>query len=417
MKPRVLFVSEAISLAHVARPTVLASALDPAKFDIHFASSGEFAFCHSEQSFAGHRIKSITPTDFLTRLGAGKPLYSYDELDDYVKEDMKLIDAVKPDFIVNDFRLSLGISARLAGVPLLTICNSHWSPDAIHERMSAPDLPLSRLIGHRVLDQVFRWTWPTVSKLHVSAANRLRKQYGLMPYASLSEFYCDGDVSMYAESPALVRLREASPSHTFIGPIIWSPASELPSWWSDLARRKVSPAYITLGSTGRVDLLPRIVDACCLENVSSVVSTAGRSDFRATSPDVYAEAYIPGSQAAAMCSLVICNGGSATAYQALAQGRPVLGICSNLDQVMTMQGIASAGAGEFIHASEATLPRLREMIRRIRTSESLSQGARAIQASFATFDVRKRFPEVLEAAARSTQRTLNPVTLNHSYSS
>ena len=417
MKPKVLFVSEAISLAHVARPTVLASALDADKFDIHFASSGEFAFCHAAQSFALHRITSISPTDFLTRLSAGKPLYSYVELEDYVKDDLRLIDEVKPDFIVNDFRVSLGVSARVAGVPLLTICNSHWSPWAIHDQMCAPDLPLSRLIGHRVLDQVFRWTWPTVSKLHVGAANRLRKHHGLKPYASLSEFYCDGDVSMYAESPALVRLREASPAHTFIGPIIWSPASQLPSWWSDLARRNVSPVYITLGSTGRVYLLPRIVDACCRENISSVVSTAGRSDFRATSPDVYAEAFLPGSEAAALCSLVICNGGSATAYQALAQGRPVLGICSNLDQVMTMQGIVSAGAGEFIHASEATLPRLREMIPRMRTSESLSQGARAVQASFASFDVLKRFPEVLEAAARQTQRTPDRVALKPSYSS
>ena len=134
-----------------------------------------------------------------------------------------------------------------------------------------------------------------------------------------------------------------------------------------------------------------------------MVSTAGRSDFQATSPDVYAEAYLPGSQAAAVCSLVICNGGSATAYQALAQGRPVLGICSNLDQVMTMQGIVSAGAGEFIHASEATLPRLREMIRRMRSSESLSHGAHAVQANFASLDALKRFPEILEAVARPPQ--------------
>jgi len=399
VKRKILFVSEAVSLAHVARPSVLASALDPAKFEIHFASSGQFSFCHSGQALKLHGIKSIAPAEFLTRLGAGKPLYSYGELDAYVNEDMKLIDTVKPDLIVNDFRLSLGISARLTGVPLLTICNSHWSPYAIHERLCAPDLPISRLIGHRVLDRVFRWTWPIVSKLHVSAANRLREHHRLAPYASLSDFYCDGDVSMYADSPALVRLRETPPSHTFIGPIIWSPASPLPSWWSDLARRPASPVYITLGSTGRVDLLPRIVDACTLENVCCVVSTAGRSNFQPASPDVYAEEYLPGSQAAALSSLVICNGGSATAYQALAQGRPVLGICSNLDQVMTMQGIVSAGAGEFIHASEATLPRLRETIRRMRSNDSFSHGARAVQASFASCDVFKRFPEVVDAAA------------------
>ena len=407
MKLRILFVSEAVSLAHVARPSVLAAALDSDKFEVHFASSGQFAFCHAEQLFSLHRIGSITPQEFLRRLGAGRPLYSYAELAAYVEEDLKLIDAVRPDLIVNDFRLSLGISARRAGVPLLSICNSHWSPYAMPVRMCAPDLPMARLLGYRLFDPIFRWAWPLASKLHVIAANRLRKLHRLAPYFSLREFYCDGDVSMYADSPALSHLRDAPASHTFIGPIIWSPAIPLPSWWPEVARRKYPPVYITLGSTGKVDLLPRIVDACRLENACCVVSTAGRSDFQSSPPDVYAEAFLPGSQAAALSSLIICNGGSATAHQALSQGRPVLGICSNLDQIMTMQGIAAAGAGEFIRASEANLPRLREAIRRLRTRDSFAQAARAIQASFAKLDPHKRFPEIVEAECSAVrQRSL-----------
>jgi len=405
VKPIVLFVSEAVSLAHVARPSVLAASLDADKFEVHFASNGQFAFCHAEQSLSLHRISSITPQEFLGRLGAGRPVYSYAELNAYVTQDLALIDAVKPDLIVNDFRLSMGISARRAGTPLLTICNSHWSPYAMRERMCAPDLPLARLVGHRLFDPVFRCAWPWVSKLHVMAVNRLRKRHGLVPYASLNEFYCDGDVSMYADSPVLGPLADAPASHTFIGPIVWSPASPLPPWWPEVENRKEPLVYITLGSTGEVDLLPRIVDACRLENVCCLVSTAGRSNFRASPPDVYAEAFLPGGRAAALSCLVICNGGSATAHQALSQGRPVLGICSNLDQIMTMQGIAAAGAGEFLRASEATLPRLRKAIQRLRSCDSFAQGARAVQASFATLDPRKRFPELVETVL-STVRTL-----------
>ena len=398
MKSRILFVSEAVSLAHVARPSVLAASLDADKFERHFASNGQFAFCHAEQSLSLHRIDSLLPEEFLRRLGAGRPVYSHAELEAYVTADMALIDAVKPDVIVNDFRLSLGISARRAGVPLLTICNSYWSPYAIRERMCAPDLPVSRLIGHRLLDHLFRLAWPVASKLHVMAVNRLRKRYGLLPYASLNEFYCDGDVSMYADSPALGTLHDAPASHTFIGPIVWSPSIPLPPWWPEVAERAQPPVYVTLGSTGKVDLLPLIVDACRLENVGCIVSTAGRSDFRASPPDVYAQAFLPGGKAAALSCLVICNGGSPTAHQALSEGRPVLGICSNLDQVMSMQAIAAAGAGEFFRASEATLPRLREAIRRLRTSDSIARAARAVQASFAAIDPGERFCEIVDTA-------------------
>ena len=85
----------------------------------------------------------------------------------------------------------------------------------------------------------------------------------------------------------------------------------------------------------------------------------------------------------------------------------MLGICSNLDQVMTMQGIAAAGAGEFVRASEATVPRLRETIRRLYTCDSFAQSARAVQASFAAVDPRKRFPEIVETV-RLLVRPLPP---------
>ena len=165
MKTKILFISEAVSLAHVARPSVLAAALNPDEFEIHFASNGQFSFCHSQQAMFLHRIDSILPQEFLKRLGAGRPLYSYAELNAHINEDLSLIETVKPDIIVNDFRLSLGISARTAGVQLLTICNSHWSPYAVRERMYAPDLPIAKILGYSLFDPLFRLVWPIASKL------------------------------------------------------------------------------------------------------------------------------------------------------------------------------------------------------------------------------------------------------------
>lgn len=397
-KAKVLFVCEAVSLAHVARPSVLAGALDAEKFDIHFASNGQFALCHADQLLSLHRICSIGSHEFLRRLGSGRPLYSYAELAAYVTEDLALLDAVRPDLIVSDFRLSMGVSARLARIPLLTICNAHWSPYLTHPRMCAPDLALARAVGYRVLDLIFRMVWPFASRLHVGAANRLRADHGLARYRSLNEFYCDGDVAMYADCPEMAGLGKLPASQVFIGPITWSPSLSVPHWWSEVEQCKAPLVYISLGSTGNIDLLPRIVDACRLEKLCCLVSTAGRSsEIRTSAPYVYAEAFLPGTQAAALSSLVICNGGSATAYQALLAGRPVLGICSNLDQVMTMQSIAAANAGEFLRPTEATLQRLRSSIRRLRTSVSYANSARTLQASLLALDPRERFLAIVEA--------------------
>ena len=109
MKTKILFVSEAVSLAHVARPSVLAAAIDRDRFEVHFASNGQFSFCHADQLLLKHQITSISPADFMLRLAAGRPLYSHAELEAYVEDDLALIKVVEPDLIVQDFRLSMGI--------------------------------------------------------------------------------------------------------------------------------------------------------------------------------------------------------------------------------------------------------------------------------------------------------------------
>lgn len=408
MKRRVLFVSEAVSLAHVARPCVLADTLDRTKFEVHFASSGHFPYCQPRLGWSKHALRGLTPEVFLQRLSAGRPVYRFAELAAAVQDDLELIDAVRPDVIVSDFRLSLGISARVADVPLLSICNGHWSPYAVRSPLLAPDLAAARWLGYPLFDAVFRRVWPVASTLHVAAANRVRKLHAQARYRSLNDFYCDGDVRMYADTPALTPLNGAPESHVFLGPILWSPELALPPWWEEVAERTTPTVYITLGSTGEVDLLPKIVAACRMENLRCVVSTAGRSDLQASAPDVYVQGFLPGHHAAALASLVICNGGSATAHQALGQGRPVLGICSNLDQIMTMQGISSAGAGVFMRAGEASLTRVRQAIQQIQVNASFGEAARAVQSSFVAHDASSRFPMVVEH-----QMTTNASTCRH----
>jgi UDP:flavonoid glycosyltransferase YjiC (YdhE family) len=62
---------------------------------------------------------------------------------------------------------------------------------------------------------------------------------------------------------------------------------------------------------------------------------------------------------------VICNGGSATVYQALAAGVPVLGIPSNLDQYLMMDYVEKFGAGAMVRGGQASSAALRDMAQRV----------------------------------------------------
>ena len=68
---------------------------------------------------------------------------------------------------------------------------------------------------------------------------------------------------------------------------------------------------------------------------------------------MFAADYLPGHLAARRADVVISNGGSTTGYQALAEGRPVLGIPFNLDQYLASQAIVRSGAGLIVRAGLA----------------------------------------------------------------
>jgi len=395
MRRKLLFVAEGVSLAHVARPTVLASAVDPHAYDVAFASNGKFPVCPPRPEWEFHPIESVDPATFLDRLAYGKPVYTEAELTAYIDADVALLQRTKPDCVIGDFRLSLTIAARLLRVPLMSLCNAHWSPYATPTRMFAPDIPIARLLSFGIFDRIFRLAWPVASKSHCAAINRIRKKHGMPPYSSLLEYYCDGDMSLYADIPSLVPTSGAPATHQYLGPIVWSPAMDKPAWWDESLRTAEPRVYITLGSTGSVDLLPAIVDACLAEGFACVVATAGRRAFNPNHPKVWAASYLPGVEAAQATSLVICNGGSATAFQALAVGTPVLGICSNLDQVLTMTRIRDAGAGTFLRAGETTPGKLRAALREILATQSYKLRAIALQREMADYTPTQRLPLLL----------------------
>lgn len=393
-EPLILFVAEAVSLAHVARPSVLAASVAEQGYQLVLASNGQFPVCSADPRWRSHAINSVAPALFLKRLAAGQPVYSESELRDYVREDIRMLEQLKPQAVVGDYRLSLAVAARQVGVPLLAISNAHWSPYAAVQRMQAPDLAVARLLGFPLLDRVFRSVWPWASMHHCRSINRIRADYGMPPYASLREYYSDADLTLYADAPELVPTVGAPASQQYMGPVVWSPAMARPTWWDHAQRRGRPLVYITLGSTGSVDLLPAIVEACLAEGLACLVATAGRSDFRSYSPDVFTAPYLPGSDAAELASLVICNGGSATAHQALQKGRPVLGICSNLDQVLTMAALQRAGVGLFFRAGQFSASRSRLALRQLR-SEAFQARAQSMVQVFQDWNPQRRFPALL----------------------
>ena len=393
-RKKVLFVAEAVTLAHVGRSVQLASILSHEGIDVELACDPRYARFHGDVDFPVHPIRSIASKVFLDALARGRPVFSTDTLEAYVAEDLALLERSQPDVVVGDFRVSLSVSARVAGIPYVNVTNAYWSPYA-RPRFRMPSLPFARLIGVNLADEVFRIARPLAFAAHAVPMNRVRRAYGLPALGwDLRRIYCDGDLTLYADIPELIPIFNNPPTHRYVGPVLWSPPVQRPEWWSE-ATTQEAPIYVSLGSSGQAQLLPMVIETLAPLNRPVIVATAGRGGELPKRAKLWVADFVPGEAIAAKACAVVCNGGSPTCQQALVHGVPVIGVASNLDQLLNMDYIERFGAGILLRADRARADTIREAAQRAIEDSRLRGRARAVATLATTTRSEVQFPAAI----------------------
>lgn len=375
---RVLFFCEAVTLAHVARPLALAATLPAERFDTVIACPDHCRSFVSEGAWSVKSLHSISRAQFLAALSAGRAVYDVQTLRGYVAEDLQLIEEVRPDVIVGDFRLSLSVSARVAKVPYIALSNAYWSPHEPRRNFPLPVLPLTRFLPIAAANALFQLFSPAVMRSHCAPIHRLRHENRLPPLTSdLRQVYTDADMTLYADFPSMFPSLLLPAHHRFLGPVLWSPPTPTPHWWDSLPT-DLPRVYVTMGSSGGTELLNTVLDALADVSVVVVASTAGAPLPPHPPGNASVAAYLPGVEASARSSLVVCNGGSPTSQQALVGGVPVLGIASNLDQFLNMEAVERAGAGLLLRADRADVSSIRAACLQLLGEARFRKAARAL---------------------------------------
>lgn len=390
---RLLFVSESVTLSQVVRLLSLAGRVDRARFEVHFADSARDDALFAGARFRRWRITGAEPEAALNAAAQGR-LPSARLLARQVEEDLALLERVRPDVIIGDFRLSLTVSAPLARIPLFSLVNAYWSPRRLHRALPLPEHPLVRWFGPTAVTKHFERFAPKAMALASSGVNRLRRSYGLPGIGDLLEVLTFGDRVLYPDAPELTPLAAADARERFIGPILWSPAVPVPQWWAEIDGRRPL-VYVTLGSSGDLGVLPIVLEALAALPVEVAVSTAGRVDPRSLGSNVRAAAMLPGDIAAQRAALVITNGGASTSYQALYEGTPVLGLPSNLDQYLAMTAIERFGAGLLVRSGTADREGVRRAVDRILREPQYAERAEQAKAALRALDPHVVFERVL----------------------
>ncbi len=395
--PRVLFVSEAVTLAQVVRLATLARSLDPARHEVHFAAAHFDEMIFAGTPFVRHRIRSLAPDTVAARVASGRRIYGPRTLGRYVGEERALLRALRPGLVVGDLRLSLSVSAPLERTPYASLINAYWSPHAVREDFPLPDHPIVKLLGVRLAARYFPKARPSVFRHFARPVNALRTRNGLSPLGSLGDVLTHGDHTLFPDVPALIPTRNLPAHQKYLGPVLWSPPVPLPPWWGAVDPQRPT-IYVTLGSSGRVEHLPLVVDVAAGLGYQVLVATAGRSKLGVVPRHVYVADYLPGHLAARRAALVVSNGGSTTGYQALAEGRPVLGIAANLDQYLAMTAIADAGAGLLLRSGTLAREPLADALGRLVSDPLFTQAAARLRDEFTRWNAAATFAAFVENA-------------------
>ena len=398
MKKKILFIPEAVSWSHVVWLLALARGLDPLKYEVHFASAQVDERMFRGTDFTRWPISQVSSEKIVTGINSKKKkrVYTKAVLAKYVADELRLYETIRPDVVVSAVRWSTAVSAPVFGVPCASVITpyyTYWTRRSTGREWFLPvvDYPILRLLPTSIANVLIS------SALRYIAAplNELRREHGLPALGDLIDVMTWGDRVLFPDDPLLVPLTYQAPHETFLGPLLWSLQIPLPPYWDELGRDRPM-IYATLGSNGAAHAVRPVLEALGGMDVDVVFSTAVRFMPKRVPSNVHVVDMIPGDLAARKASVVVCNGGAGTGYQALAEGTPIVGIPEGPDQFLAATAIRNAGAGPLLRASTVTPARVRAAVECVMREESFTQAARRVAESFAGFDPHARFRAVID---------------------
>lgn len=388
-----LVVCEAVSLAHIGRPLTLARWAREAGHQVEIACGAALAPIVRREGFEPHLLPTIPASVFYHRLSRGGFFYTEPELEDYVAAELELLRHRRPSLVVGDFRLSLPISAAVAGIPCLSLINAYWSHGA-GGRLPPPDAGMFAMLPPRARDLVFAGVLPLALARFASPLDAVRKRYGQPALNDFRRHYAAGTWCAYLDLPTLVPVRRLPAGHCYLGPVPWQPAGIATPDLRDLGTSRPL-AYVSLGGSGDSRLLPELLAAllrCGCDIALSGMPAEGADALRRVVPAldgrfVAAPMFAPDA-VLARATITVCHGGSGTIYQSLAAGVPVLCLPGNPDQQLASRALVLAGAGLAVRREEADVDRVAARAVRILRDGAFAERARGMRSQLAAHDTR-----------------------------
>lgn len=403
---KILVMPDGNWLAHVSRPFEIAKALREMGHEVIFAADGEYMKLPRKAGFLIHPIKNIGRDRLLESVrGAKVNFYDYNLLKECVKQDLKLFDKIKPDLVLGDFRPSLSTSCKVNELALVVTINASWTNYRASKIRTIEHATVGRIMTKVLGGRLHTWLnarlelADRILRIKLLTAGfpfrTIRKEMGLSPCKNFLDVL-KGDLNLLTDIPEYAPTNDLPPNFHYIGPIIWEPEMEPPSWLNNLAPDKPT-LYFTMGSTGYPRFFQEAIEIFGNTRYQCIMTTGGMADIKDTPGNFFIADYAPGSKIMEKSDVVICHGGNGTIYQAMSQAVPIIGVPTHFEQEFNMQRVVDLGIG--IQLSEIAFEpsHLAEAVSKILTEKSYKENARRFKKILANYNGPRKGAELINS--------------------
>lgn len=395
-------------LSHVSRPFEIAKALRREGHHVLFAGDGAYMRLPREAGFEIRPLATVAPEQIMRNARQGRLRFYEDRhLAQLVPAEEALLAEIRPDVVLGDFRPSLSVSCELAQIPLAAVLNAGWTNHYGVRRPAPEHSAFTRWLG----GWLATWMMPSIEAAVLWADGapfrRYRRKRGLRPRGNVLEHW-RGDLNLIVDTPEYGPSLDTLPrDHRYIGPIVWEPEMEPPTWIDNLDPGRPT-IYFTMGSTGHAHFFDTFIDYARSSDYQIVMTTAGMVEPTGLPANVFACDFAPGTLLMEKSDLVVCHGGNGTIYQAMAAGVPIVGIPTLIDQDFNMARVVDLGLGFVVPERRFRTETLRAAIDEVLGEERYRARAREASAAVAEFDAPQTAAQLIadlaEAAGAAAAR-------------
>lgn len=340
------------TLSHVSRPLAVALELRRRGHEVVFAGAGSKVGFIEQEGFPVVPLYEPDPEEIYGNIRKGRLRFVSDsDIFTMLDADAQLISSLRPDLVLSDGRFTAPISCHLAAVKHAALVNVSSTEYRAH-----PYVPLFEWLPEKVVsrDSFF---WKRLDRLNLflemlifdqamSTFGALSRRYKLPKTITATNCLVGKDLTLLPDIPEYFPTRNLPADYRYIGPLTLQQSRAMPDWWEQALAQKKTIVYITMGSTGLSDFFSKAVEYFRGIDAIAVITTGGQAGIGANLPDnIHVEEYLDGDVVMAAASLVVCHGGNGTIYQALQQGKPVVGIPTIPDQQFNMRQVQRLGVG------------------------------------------------------------------------